>query len=236
MRNHTTYTLQSAPGAATPDRFPFQNLDVYQAARQLAALVHRLDIRDAELRDQATRAAKSAFLNLCEGLPDDRSAMRRKYFAQADGSLHETSAAVEIAALCGDTAAATQRRSRGSPTGSWPCSPGSAGPEQPAEHRADAAREREDLVRAVLRHRADRGGEIDRSRGLVERAVRLQEVLAAPRTAIVGQPLAEIEERALHRPRRLIAQLGVADVEPVNERGAVGALAFRHPVAGAVTG
>jgi four helix bundle protein len=78
--------------------FPFQELDVYRAARQLAALVHRAEIRDAELRDQATRASKSAFLNLAEGLPDDRPAMRRKYFAQADGSLHETVAAVDLAA------------------------------------------------------------------------------------------------------------------------------------------
>jgi four helix bundle protein len=84
-----------------PSRFPFQSLDVYRAARELAAAVHGLDIRDAELRDQATRAAKSAFLNLCEGLPDDRPAMRRKYFAQADGSLHETAGAVDLATAIG---------------------------------------------------------------------------------------------------------------------------------------
>ncbi len=66
-----------------------------------AALVHRAGIRDAELRDQANRAAKSAFLNLCEGLPDDRAAMRRKYFIQADGSLHETVGAVDLAAAIG---------------------------------------------------------------------------------------------------------------------------------------
>jgi four helix bundle protein len=83
------------------NRFPFQSLDVYRAARELAALVHRAAIRDAELRDQATRAAKSAFLNLCEGLPDDRAAMRRKYFTQADGSLHETVGAVDLAAAIG---------------------------------------------------------------------------------------------------------------------------------------
>src|SRR5512145_3056071 len=82
-------------------RFPFQELDVYRAARQVTALVHRAAIRDAELCDQATRAAKSAFLNLAEGLPDDRPAMRRKYFAQADGSLHETVAAVDLAAAIG---------------------------------------------------------------------------------------------------------------------------------------
>jgi four helix bundle protein len=105
MRNKL-HDVSSNPNAAgrggsAPEGFPFQRLDVYQLARQLAALVHRLDIRDAELRDQATRAAKSAFLNLCEGLPDDRSAMRRKYFAQADGSLHETAGAVDLAAAIG---------------------------------------------------------------------------------------------------------------------------------------
>ena len=95
-------TPSSTPSPTTPGAcFPFQQLDVYKAARELAALVHRLDIRDAELRDQATRAAKSAFLNLCEGLPDDRGPMRRKYFAQADGSLHETAGAVDLAAAIG---------------------------------------------------------------------------------------------------------------------------------------
>jgi four helix bundle protein len=81
--------------------FPFQELDVSRAARELAASVHGASIRDAELRDQATRAAKSAFLNLAEGLPDDRPAMRRKYFAQADGSLHESVAAVDLGAALG---------------------------------------------------------------------------------------------------------------------------------------
>jgi four helix bundle protein len=99
MENDRRFTdrTRSADGAA----FPFQRLDVYGAARELAALVHRAGIRDAELRDQATRAAKSAFLNLCEGLPDDRAAMRRKYFVQADGSLHETVGAVDLAAAIG---------------------------------------------------------------------------------------------------------------------------------------
>ncbi len=54
-----------------------------------------------ELRDQATRAAKSAFLNLAEGLPDDRPAVRRRYFRQADGSVHEVVAAVDLAAVIG---------------------------------------------------------------------------------------------------------------------------------------
>jgi four helix bundle protein len=89
------------PLSLPESRFPFQRLDAYRCARSLAALVHRAGIRDAELRDQATRAAKSAFLNLCEGLPDDRPAMRRKYFASADGSLHETVGAVDLAEAVG---------------------------------------------------------------------------------------------------------------------------------------
>jgi hypothetical protein len=47
---------------------PFQKLDVYKLAKELARLVHEAQIRDAELRDQATRGAKSTFLGLCEGL------------------------------------------------------------------------------------------------------------------------------------------------------------------------
>lgn len=81
--------------------FPFQQLDVYRVAKELAARVHRAAIADAELRDQATRAAKSAFLCLCEGLPNDRPAMRRKYFTEADNSLHEAAGAVDLAAAVG---------------------------------------------------------------------------------------------------------------------------------------
>ena len=62
-------------------RLPFQSLDVYVAARELAAVVHGAQIGDAELRDQATRAAKSVFLNLCEGLPSDSGPMRRRHFS-----------------------------------------------------------------------------------------------------------------------------------------------------------
>ncbi len=77
--------------------FPFQNLDAYVAAREIAVRVTRASISDPELRDQATRASKSVFLNLAEGLPDVRPAMRRKYFASADGSLHEIVAALDLA-------------------------------------------------------------------------------------------------------------------------------------------
>ncbi len=80
---------------------PFQRMDAYRVAREIARLVHLADIRDAELRDQATRAAKSAFLNLCEGLPNDSAALRRKYFVQSNNSLHETAGAIDLASAIG---------------------------------------------------------------------------------------------------------------------------------------
>ena len=78
--------------------FPFQKLEVYIQARELAAAVHRANIGDAELRDQATRAAKSVFLNISEGLPDTQLGVRRRHFGIARNSLCEVAAAVDLAA------------------------------------------------------------------------------------------------------------------------------------------
>lgn len=85
----------------TNQNFAFQQLDIYIAARELAAVVHRAGIADAELRDQATRASKSVFLGICEGLPSEQTGLRRKYFAQANNSLHETVGAVDLACAIG---------------------------------------------------------------------------------------------------------------------------------------
>ena len=81
--------------------FRFQALDIYQVARELAQRVHAARIRDRELRDQATRASKSCFLCLCEGLPNEGAAMRHKYFVEARNSLAETVGAVDLAAAIG---------------------------------------------------------------------------------------------------------------------------------------
>ncbi len=83
------------------DRLPFQRLEVYLAAKALAQAIHDASIRDPELRDQATRASKSTFCNLCEGLPSRSTAMRQKHFAIADGSLHEAVGAVDLASAMG---------------------------------------------------------------------------------------------------------------------------------------
>jgi four helix bundle protein len=82
-------------------RLQFQRLDVYVAARAFAKAVHDAGIRDPELRDQATRASKSTFCNLCEGLPSRSIPTRRKHFAIADGSLQEAVGAVDLGAAIG---------------------------------------------------------------------------------------------------------------------------------------
>ena len=82
-------------------RLPFQRLDVYLVAKELAQRVHEAKISDPELRDQATRAAKSAFLHLCEGLPNRGAAMRRKYFTGANNSLYEALGAMDLATTIG---------------------------------------------------------------------------------------------------------------------------------------
>jgi len=89
---------------------PFQKLDIYRVARELAIAVREANIRHTELRDQAGRASISAILSLSEGLPNDGPGMRRKYFTESNNSLHETMAAVDLAAGIGalDAAAASR--------------------------------------------------------------------------------------------------------------------------------
>jgi len=83
------------------DPLPFQKLDVYKVAKELAKRVHEAQIRDAELRDQATRASKSTFLGLCEGLPSDSAGVRRRHFEIANNSLHEVIGALDLADTIG---------------------------------------------------------------------------------------------------------------------------------------
>jgi four helix bundle protein len=81
--------------------FRFQKLDAYKVAKEIAVRVHEARIRDAELRDQATRAAKSAFLGLCEGLPNEMPGLRRRYFTQSRNSVCELAGAVDLSAAIG---------------------------------------------------------------------------------------------------------------------------------------
>ncbi len=106
----------------------FQQLDIYIAARELAAIVHHARIADAELRDQATRASKSVFLGICEGLPNEQAGLRRRYFTQANNSLHETVGAIDLACAIGVLAPERRR------------APGAGAPGEAHVARADAVR------------------------------------------------------------------------------------------------
>ena len=89
--------------------FRFQSLDIYRLARDLAVMVQDARIKDSELRDQATRAAKSCFLNLSEGLPSDLAGVRRRHFAFVNGSLGELCAAIDLSLALGSIDAKTAR-------------------------------------------------------------------------------------------------------------------------------
>ena len=80
---------------------PFQKLRIYQISRELAVLVQQARLRDLELSDQATRAAKSCFLNVAEGLPSRQAGIRRRHFAIANGSVCEVVAAIDLSLALG---------------------------------------------------------------------------------------------------------------------------------------
>ena len=81
---------------------PHHKLIAYQVARDLLLAVRAVDIRDAKLRDEALRSAKSAALNCAEGAGRVSRADKARAFTIARGEAVEAAAAVEIAALCGD--------------------------------------------------------------------------------------------------------------------------------------
>jgi four helix bundle protein len=71
-------------------------------AKELLLAVLAVGIRDTELRNQATRAAKSVCLNCAEGAGRVTRADKARAFTIARGEAVEAAAAVEIASLCGD--------------------------------------------------------------------------------------------------------------------------------------
>ena len=78
---------------------PHHKLLAYGVAKELLVAVLRCSIRDAKLRDEALRSAKSACLNCAEGAGLVRA------FAIARAEAVEAAAAVEIAVMCGDALA-----------------------------------------------------------------------------------------------------------------------------------
>ena len=89
--------------SAAPSLLPHHKLLAYQVAVELLLAVKAANVRDSKLRDEATRAAKSACLNSAEGAGRVTRPDKARAFAIARGEAVEAVAAVEIAALCGDT-------------------------------------------------------------------------------------------------------------------------------------
>ena len=81
---------------------PHHKLIAYGVALQLLEAVRGARIRDAYLRDQAMRAAKSACLNTAEGAGRVSRADKARAFTIARGEACEAAACVEVAVLAGD--------------------------------------------------------------------------------------------------------------------------------------
>ncbi len=86
---------------------PHQRLIAYSVACELLVAVRGAAVRDAKLRDEALRSAKSACLNTAEGAGRVSRPDKGRAFTIARGEACEAAAAVEIAALCGDAPAAS---------------------------------------------------------------------------------------------------------------------------------
>ena len=101
----STSSRSSPPGRV----LPHHRLIAYSVARSLLVAVLACRIRDAKLRDEAVRSAKSACLNCAEGAGRVTRADKARAFAIARAEAVEAAAAVEIATLCGDAAAEPAR-------------------------------------------------------------------------------------------------------------------------------
>ncbi len=88
-----------------PPRLPHHRLVAYHVAVELLLAVKAAGIRDAKLRDEALRAAKSAVLNVAEGAGRFTRADKARAFTIARGEGLEAFAALETAALVGDAEA-----------------------------------------------------------------------------------------------------------------------------------
>ncbi len=88
----------------------FENLEVWQRARDLAVLLYRLlkDCRDFGLKDQMTRAAVSIASNIAEGAERGSTADYIRHLHIAKGSAAELRTQIDIAAEIGSILPAKQ--------------------------------------------------------------------------------------------------------------------------------
>ena len=89
---------------------PHHKLIAYAVAKELLVAVLGARVRDAKLRDEATRSAKSACLNCAEGAGRVTRADKARAFTIARAEAGEAAAAVEIAAMSGDATEADAER------------------------------------------------------------------------------------------------------------------------------
>jgi four helix bundle protein len=89
---------------------PHHKLLAFGVAKEMLLAVKAANIREAGLRDQAMRAAKSACLNCAEGAGRVSRADKAWAFAIARGETVEAAAAIEIAAACGSASEADVER------------------------------------------------------------------------------------------------------------------------------
>jgi len=91
--------------------FAHETLTAYQMALEVARWVRaaRFAAGDADLRDQARRAAASMVLNIAEGVSSAKG-NRSKHLAFAKGSAAETAACLELAGLAGHEAQVAKLR------------------------------------------------------------------------------------------------------------------------------
>ena len=82
----------------------------YQVAVEFLLAVKAANIRDAKLRDEALRSAKSVCLNTAEGAGRVTRPDKARAFSIARGEAIEAVAAVEIAAVLGDAEQDAARR------------------------------------------------------------------------------------------------------------------------------
>ncbi len=86
---------------------PHHRLVAYQVAVELLIVVRDARLRDAVLREQALKSAKSACLNIAEAAGRVSPADKARVFAIARGEVVEACAAVELAGVLGVASEAT---------------------------------------------------------------------------------------------------------------------------------
>jgi four helix bundle protein len=101
--------------AVVPDEVPvldLDRLDVYRATVQFCAVVSRLRVTPASLRDQIDRASASVVLTLAEGIGRVSGPDRAHFFAMARGSAFECAAVLDLLHARGSLPTAAHADSR----------------------------------------------------------------------------------------------------------------------------